>query len=128
MNGFTTALARGVTSVLVLVTLAAGDGHAAEIAVTTFKDILDDFDGTCTLREAVRSANGDIQIDACEPGSGADRILLAAGTYRLNLVDGADEDEAFERDLDLRGSLVIRGASPEYTIADCLCRYQMSCC
>lgn len=118
MKRFQTALARGVTIALVLATLAAGNGHAADIAVTTFEDILDDFDGTCTLREAVRSANGDVQIDACEPGSGADRILLAAGTYTLNLVDGADEDEAFERDLDLRGPLVIRGASPEYTIID----------
>src|SRR5690606_3098704 len=35
-------------------------------------------DGDCTLREAVAAAEGDIPVDACTAGSGADEIVFDA--------------------------------------------------
>ena len=93
---------------------------AATITVTHFDDGKDDADGTCTLREAVRSANGGAQVDACELlGQGTDvDIELAAGTYGVDLSGGVPENEALSGDLDVYGEIKIRGVSAELTIID----------
>lgn len=54
------------------------------ITVNTFADDLA-VNGNCTLREAIQSANTDSAVDACPAGSGADTIVLAAGTYTLTI-------------------------------------------
>ena len=61
----------------VALALAAGGAHAASITVTDGGDA-----GTassCTLRQAIVSANTDSVQGTCTPGSGADTITFAAG-------------------------------------------------
>ena len=55
-----------------LLALAAGGGRpaqAATINVNTADDELNT-DGDCSLREAIRSANLDTAVDACNAGAG----------------------------------------------------------
>jgi CSLREA domain-containing protein len=72
---------------------------AASIAPSTFADD-DTINGNCTLREAVRSANLNGGVDNCQPGTGADTITLAAGTYGLSL-GPTGEQAAAGGDLDI---------------------------
>lgn len=65
-------------------------------------------DGDCSLREAIISANTDSAIDACNPGSGDDKILLKPGTYTIT-IPGTQEDEALAGDLDITENLIIMG-------------------
>lgn len=58
---------------------------AATISVTTTTDELDE--GTrCSLREAITAANSDSSVGAegCQPGDGADRIVVPAGRFALD--------------------------------------------
>jgi CSLREA domain-containing protein len=87
---------------------------AATITVDTTADGVT-VDGNCTLREAVIAANTDAAVDACAAGSGADVILLAAGTYTLT-VAGADEDAGLTGDLDVTSAITLRGAGSSSTI------------
>lgn len=59
--------------------------QAATIYVTTTKDIVAQ-DGQCSLREAVRAANQNQQVDTCRTGSGnsPDIIQLSSQTYSLD--------------------------------------------
>lgn len=70
-------------------------------------------DGKCTLREAIIAANTDSSSGAaageCPAGSGADTIIIPAGTYTLTLL-GALEDLAAAGDLDIRQDVTIQGA------------------
>jgi len=78
--------------VLVLVILAVlgipGAGHAraagSTIAVTTTSDATA-ADGQCSLREAIDAANGDVAVDTCAAGNGADTIDVPAGTYAFSI-------------------------------------------
>ena len=88
----------------------------AIIAVTTTADDLT-VNGNCTLREAVIAANTDAAVDACPAGSGADVIILPAGTYTLQL-SGRDEDAAQTGDLDILSDLSIQGAGAGLTVID----------
>lgn len=93
---------------------------AGTIVVTHFDDIVDDNDGTCTLREAIRSANADANVDACViSGSvGQEEIVLSAGTYAVDLANGTGEDAGVDGDLDITGPLDLRGVAPDYTVID----------
>ena len=61
----------------VALALAAGGAHAASITVTDGGDA--GTASTCTLRQAIVSANSDSAQGTCAPGSGADTITFAAG-------------------------------------------------
>jgi hypothetical protein len=61
----------------VALALAAGGAHAAAITVTDGGDA--GTAGTCTLRQAIVSANTDTAQGTCTVGSGADTITFAAG-------------------------------------------------
>lgn len=94
----------------------ASAAHAAHIRVTTTEDSFDGAcDHHCSLREAIHVAN-------TTPGD--HRIILDIGTYQLSLpppmLKGVlqDEDEGRNGDLDIIGSLTIRGAGPDRTIID----------
>lgn len=94
----------------------ASSASALEIRVTTTSDSFDGVcDEHCSLREAVYLAN---------ETAGEHQILLGSGTYRLTLpppmVRGViqDEEEARNGDLDIIGSMTIRGAGPSRTIID----------
>jgi CSLREA domain-containing protein len=104
-----------------LVTLAAAlvlatSANAATLTPSTFTDD-NTANGNCTLREAIRAANGDAAVDACLPGTGSDVINLNAGTYDLS-VPGFEEDAAADGDLDVTDAddLVINGADGGSTV------------
>ncbi len=61
----------------VALALAATGAHAASITVTDGGDA--GTGTTCTLRQAIDSANSDSIQGTCTPGSGADTITFAAG-------------------------------------------------
>jgi CSLREA domain-containing protein len=73
--------------------------------------------GNCTLREAIIAANTDSAVDRCPAGSGADRIIVPAGTYVLSLA-GPGDDSALTGDLDVASTVSIRGAGADTTIID----------
>lgn len=108
--------------VLVLVAgilmLTSPPAHAAAISVTTTVDE-NNVDGDCSLREAIIAANGDVAVDACAAGSGADVISVPAGTYTLSLA-GAGEDVAASGDIDLSdgAGVTIDGAGARSTTID----------
>jgi CSLREA domain-containing protein len=110
--------------VLVLVILAVlgipGAGHAraagSTIAVTTTSDATA-ADGQCSLREAIDAANGDVAVDTCAAGNGADTIDVPAGTYAIG-IDGSQEDQNATGDLDLTSDVSIVGAGPAATTID----------
>ncbi len=83
-------------------------GATATITVTTFADNLT-ADGTCSLREAIQSANTGSAVDACAaPGVTHTSIRLDTGTYTLTLA-GANEDANQSGDLDLLANLELDG-------------------
>ncbi len=87
---------------------------ATTITVNTTHDDVT-INGNCTLREAVIAANTDAPVDGCTAGSGADTILLPAGTYPLALV-GTCEDAARSGDLDIAGTVILLGAGASATV------------
>ncbi len=106
--------------VLVLAILVPGTGRAALITATDFVDDNDTANGTCTLREAIRSANDNVSVDACTAGSAVvtDSIYVLPGTHIVDLSSGNDEDNAVTGDLDVLEKVEIRGSSAKYSIID----------
>ena len=85
------------------------------IEVTTTSDVLNENDGQCSLREAVRRANSNSigLVGECSAGSAndVDVIQLQGGeTYNLTIA-GAGEDDAFTGDLD-----ILDNATPDVDI------------
>lgn len=77
-------------------------------------------DGYCSLREAIRNANQDTQVDNtdCKAGSGADTISFS-GNYTINLDDvGSGEEDALTGDLDIKDDVTIIGKGAELTVID----------
>jgi CSLREA domain-containing protein len=97
-----------LTALIALSLPVAPAAHAAIFAVNSTADAVDAMPGdgvcltadtTCTLRAAIQEANA---------LSGADSIMLPAGTYALALL-GTGEDAAATGDLDITGDLTITG-------------------
>ena len=113
--------ARRVLSAAVLLPLPLVAAPQDLHATTTFhvSTTADDAaaNGNCTLREAVIAANTDTAVDRCPAGSGADIVLLRAGTYILTLT-GPNEDAGHSGDLDIVDGLTIRGAGAGTTVLD----------
>jgi len=84
----------GVVALVLLLFMAQDQtAYATTITVNTTDDELN-ADGDCSLREAIQAVNTGGAVDACAAGSGAaDTIMLPAGTYRLNVLVGAGEDD-----------------------------------
>jgi CSLREA domain-containing protein len=97
--------------------LAAGPLAAATLEVTATADAVG-ADGQCTLREAISNANADQALVAgsgeCAAGSGADTIMLGAGTYAIARA-GAFEDLNATGDFDLRSPITLVGGGPGIT-------------
>ncbi len=121
------SLSRRTSAVLLVIVLLAidivltsSDALAATISVNTLADEATD-NATCSLREAIISANTDSNgaEDACVGGAGADTITLGAGTYTLS-VGGTGEDAAATGDLDVTdpAGLTIQGAGAGSTTVD----------
>ncbi len=106
--------------VAIAVATTAHPSHATTIAVTTTTDELD-ADGDCSLREAVRAANGNVAVDACPAGQNdqTDTITVPAGTYTLTIA--GNDNDATAGDLDILDNaaakdLVLNGAGAATTI------------
>ncbi|MBK7976110.1 MAG: hypothetical protein IPK07_23495 [Deltaproteobacteria bacterium] len=111
-------LAALALALLVLLGVFVPGALAATLSVSTFlDDSASGANGSCSLREAVSAANTDRAVDGCVAGSGADEIVLGAGTYKLAIA-GRGEDAAATGDLDLTGDVTIRGAGREETTID----------
>ena len=107
------ALTAGLVSAL-----AVPAANAATLQVAAGAPDVLATDGTCSLREAIINANGDAATwPDCPAGSGADTIVLPAGTYVL-AVPGTDEDAAATGDLDVLDDLTLVGARPAITTID----------
>ena len=104
-----------MVGLLVLFYGSAAAGGAT-ITVNTTDDELN-ADSDCSLREAVQAANTDAAVDGCTAGTGADTIVLSAGTYVLSL-STADEDNNASGDLDILSDIVIEGAGASTTVID----------
>ena len=104
------------TAALALVVGIATVARGTTIPVDSTADSLA-VDGNCTLREAIIAVNTDTAVDACPAGSGADVVVVPAGTYTLTLT-GANEDAAASGDLDIIGDLELSGAGAAATVID----------
>ena len=106
-----------LTCLMVLLPSASG---AATIRARDFVDDADPENGTCTLREALRSANTNTAVDGCNAGSGivTDVIQVLPGIHIVDLSTGNDEDQALTGDLDVIGPVTIQGSSAGYSIID----------
>ncbi len=87
----------------------AAPALAGTIAVTTYDDEYNiPPNGTCSIREAMRSANNNQAFGGCTAGSGADTIDLIEGTYLITrppIVPG----ELETGDIEVRDDLTITG-------------------
>jgi CSLREA domain-containing protein len=113
-------LVLGLLSGVILSAWPGVTGQASTtIVVNGFEDGVSN-DGTCTLREAVISANKDQDSgrrkSECQAGSGTDTIQLEAGTYILTRTDSGQEDSSLTGDLDISTNLTIIGAGAGQTI------------
>ncbi len=100
---------------------AATGVASTTIVVNSTQDKLSN-DGLCTLREAIIVANKDARSGGksgeCPAGSGADTIILPAGTYTLNRSDSGKEDSGSTGDLDITSNVTISSTGPGMTIID----------
>lgn len=94
--------------------------QAVTITVTGTEDVLDPYDGVCTLREAIRTTHGQ-SGDCIVAGANTTphEIILPAGTYTLT-IPGIDEYEALTGDLNIPryADVTITGAGRDVTIID----------
>jgi CSLREA domain-containing protein len=102
---------------LLLALVLAAPADAGTITVTTTFDQRDAV-APCSLREAVDTANQDVNSGGCvdpKPGA-ADTIKLAGGDYDLRL--SGVEDANAGGDLDVVGNVTIAGAGADATAID----------
>ena len=99
-------------------TLAGGAAASATLRVAAGAPDVLATDGTCSLREAIINTNDDAATwPDCPAGSGADTIVLSAGTYVL-AIPGTGEDAGLTGDLDITGALALFGGSADQTVID----------
>ena len=117
---------RWLAAILVGFLLAVFVGHGTSYAqgvtieVNSYGDAKSN-DGSCTLREAVISANNDNSFNKpgeCAPGNGDDTILLPPGTYTLTRSDNGSEDASTTGDLDVTSNVTITAAGPGLVVID----------
>lgn len=91
----------GCGTAVVLALLLPSGAAATNYAITTFADVVA-ADGACSLREALRAAQGNVAVNECAAGGLDDTIVLqSTGTYTF--ING---DEPLTN-----GPVTIRGAS-----------------
>jgi hypothetical protein len=69
----------------------------------------------CTLGDAITAANTDTAVNGCAAGSGADTIMLPAGTYHLTRVNNSSRNAATP---DISTAITIQGAGQGTTILE----------
>ncbi len=81
---------------------------AATIPVTTTEDVVAAGGGKCSLRGAVIAANTDTAQGGCPAGSGADKVTVPGGEYKLTISPASEGDPA-TGDLDVTAPVEIAG-------------------
>jgi len=109
---------RKIAAVLALGSILTATGAEAVAGTIEVGTTSDDLDGTsCSLRDAVRSANAGVDLGGCFGATtGPDDILLPAGDYVL--VRPGDDVDATNGDLDVTEDLRIVGDGAERTRVD----------
>ena len=112
-----TVAAIGAIAALALALPATGE--AATIAVNVQIDEYGGGTGTCSLREAVTSANADANFGGCAGAGpyGTDAITLPAGEIRF-MHPGAGEDLNATGDIDIRSPLSIAYTGADRAVID----------
>jgi CSLREA domain-containing protein len=109
----------GVWVLVLWALVGAAPAAANTINVNSTADVIAN-DGQCTLREAITAANTDTASGnasgECPAGSGADTIVVPAGTYKETLT--GFEDSNAGGDFDLYSDLTIQGAGSGSTFID----------
>ena len=77
---------------------------------TTFDELDGAPDATCSLREAISTANADADVGGCvdQNNAAADTVSLSGGDYGLTRTGPLDNDNT-AGDLDVIGTLTIKG-------------------
>jgi hypothetical protein len=99
-----------LVSALIGLAILPAQASAGTINVTTTNDVVGGL--TCSLRDAVNTANNDTNTGGCadvSPSTAADTIVLDGGDYNLTRV-GID-DTNIAGDLDVTEDLTISGAA-----------------
>jgi hypothetical protein len=105
-----------VGAVIVATALLPASAPAATIRVNDQADAYGT-GGGCSLREALASAQTNADFGGCTAGSGADTIIVPAGTYVLTRGPAGD-DAGAHGDLDVVGDTTIVGAGAGSTTID----------
>ena len=92
--------------ILFLTLMSSPIAHAATLTVDTTEDIRSD-DSVCSLRDAITAANDDSATRGCQAGSGADTIVIPAGTY-----------EVTEGRMDISTDIALQGDGMDQTVLD----------
>lgn len=79
-------IARRLLHLMAAVGMTVGAAQAATINVSPGA-VDTATNGNCSLIEAIQAAETDTAVDGCTAGSGADTIIIPAGTYTLTAVD-----------------------------------------
>ncbi|MGB8252998.1 MAG: CSLREA domain-containing protein, partial [Anaerolineaceae bacterium] len=105
----------------------AGSSRQAIGATITVNTLVDEYDtspnSTCSLREAITSANTDSAFGGCVKGDGTDTIKFldlpgSPDTFYLTRTGPAWEGANLTGDLNIKDSVIIEGVSEEETIID----------
>ena len=90
--------------------LGCGNGSVASALASRGYDVT----GVDPSEQGIAQANA--AVDACTAGQSTvlDEIIVRPGVHQVDLASGAGEDLAVTCDLDVRGPVRIRGASPRY--------------
>jgi CSLREA domain-containing protein len=104
-----------------MVLLLPGSAGGATIDVSTTADEFNSGPASCSLREAIWSANHDLALLApgCGAGSGSDVVAVPAGAYELG-IPGRGEQGTASGDLDVTAPVLIqhRGIGSSVVDAD----------
>ena len=108
------AVCRRVIAVVLLACAIAPTAYGATLNVNTAVDAFD-VGGTCSLREAIDSANKNQSLHGCIASGayGSDTINVPAGDFVLTRV-GSDNTDALG-DLDILDNVILIGAGPGVT-------------
>lgn len=117
MRAYGRSIGSAAIALLAASLLLAPPASAATITVNTTADELTN-DGNCSLREALRAANFDMSVDGCASGSGADTVVVPAGSYDFSAALAGTDDNGLQGDLDIRAPVTIKGAGATTTTVD----------
>lgn len=106
--------------ILITVLITAAFSLPAYAATITVDEAIDDDpavdNGSCSLREAITSANTDTALDSCTAGSGFDDIIFdpsMEGETIVLTIEGFEEDLNATGDLDITDDLTISGPTSD---------------